>query len=522
MNELDIGEWVKELEADGVQFRVEEDALLYRAPTEVLTSERADLIRTHEKSIRELVRAQVAAGPAPQVDDAEDVWQPLAPQVAFFGGREVLRMGDIRRWPCGGDLRLCQIALDELIKRHSILRTRFVKDPSGRFWAVTEQQRQVPIGFLDVSELAEPDQDARIRDLASQLYEEPFNHETGPLVRLSLVKKSDDEYVSVLVVCHSVSDAWALRVFFSDVAALYEAARTGAPPALKPLKLQYRDFARRRIEYLASEQAYEHVLYWRRAILAHLTDPILLAADRRTPVPSRSAHRAPIIGRVGAETLQALTSLAQASGATMFPCVAAAVAVVFAHWSGGRDLFSWVAVTTRGSVELQKLCGHFIDCAPFLVRIRDEATFRELLEDARRTFVESMRHFDVTPALLGPTMRGIRQRVSFSSTILNYVVGSSMSPPSGSTLLDGLGRLNMGGISTRYDEHVPIPIGFEFVELEDELCWKVPFKDSVFEDSTIEAMSLRIERLLDVVARDPDVRFRDLPGTVLTEPLAAA
>jgi hypothetical protein len=425
-----------------------------------------------------------------------------------------MRVVDIRRWPCGTDAVLCQRALDQLIRRHSILRTRYVKDAAGNRWAVTENDRHVKLGFADLSAVDEAQQSERIRELARSMRAAPFNHETGPLLRISLVKRSDTEYVSVLVVCHSIFDAWSLRVLFADLAALYQAELTGQAPALKPLRQQYRDFARQRTAYLGSELAHAHVPYWTDRITQHLRDPIRFEPDRRTPVEA-SAQRPAITGRIGQADFDALQARARACNTTVFHCVAVAVGMTLARRTGGKDLFSWVALTTRSSVDYRRMIGHFIDSTPLLIRIREDISYAEACDELRRASVESMRHSDVTPALLAPMLGRIRAATPFTSTVINYVAIDALSPPASagaehSPPLDGSSRMGEFGLPAHYDERFPLPVGFEFCEVESELWWTIPYKVTLYEDSTIESLSAQLAKLLCAAGRDPRLRLSDL------------
>ena len=81
----------------------------------------------------------------------------------------------------------------------------------------------MPLPVIDLEELAEPEQEPRVRRLASQEAQRPFDLARGPLVRASLVRLSRHDHVLLLTMHHIVSDGWSTGVFLRELAALYAA-----------------------------------------------------------------------------------------------------------------------------------------------------------------------------------------------------------------------------------------------------------------------------------------------------------
>ena len=62
--------------------------------------------------------------------------------------------------------------------------------------------------------------DDRIARPASAEAQRPFNLQTGPLLRVTLVR-TPRESVLVLVMHHIVSDGWSMDIFFNELQVLY-------------------------------------------------------------------------------------------------------------------------------------------------------------------------------------------------------------------------------------------------------------------------------------------------------------
>ena len=73
--------------------------------------------------------------------------------------------------------------------------------------------------------------------------ETPFDLQTGPLFRITLLKLDDSQHLLILNMHHIISDGWSMEIFMRESAQLYRAFSAGAENPLPPLTIQYADFA---------------------------------------------------------------------------------------------------------------------------------------------------------------------------------------------------------------------------------------------------------------------------------------
>jgi hypothetical protein len=173
-----------------------------------------------------------------------------------FGHRHILVNG----WRITGrvDIDALQGALDDLVSRHEILRTRVVRNGGPR-----HQEIHPPCpATLQVRDL--PPEAGKSRDLQA---EELLNEaEAGtlsvrhlPLVRAVLGRFDDDDWALVLIAHHTATDAWSMSVLVRDLMGLY-AQRCGSDLPGLPQVRQYREFAEVQRARSADDTA---KAYWR-------------------------------------------------------------------------------------------------------------------------------------------------------------------------------------------------------------------------------------------------------------------
>jgi NRPS condensation-like uncharacterized protein len=119
-------------------------------------------------------------------------------------------------------------ALQKIVERHPSLRTTF---PARAGKPVQQIHRHQRVHFVEVDGSAWSE-----NELTAHLLEEayrPFDLEQGPLLRVSLIRRSTREHILLLVVHHIVIDFWSLAVLLNELGVLYPAECSGVKPDLR-------------------------------------------------------------------------------------------------------------------------------------------------------------------------------------------------------------------------------------------------------------------------------------------------
>src|SRR5262249_27696162 len=114
----------------------------------------------------------------------------------------------------------------------------------------------------------------------------PFDLARGPLLRMLLVKLASDEHVLLCVQHHIITDGWSRRIFWRELAALYEARSTGTTPSLPALPIGYSDFAACQRQTADAGHLDQLLRYWRER-LEGAPEELALPVDRRRGTQDR-------------------------------------------------------------------------------------------------------------------------------------------------------------------------------------------------------------------------------------------
>ncbi|HYS64566.1 MAG TPA: condensation domain-containing protein [Paraburkholderia sp.] len=293
------------------------------------------------------------------------------------------------------DAAAAKSALDALVRRHEMLRTRFddIGDAPRQMIAPAEHAADAwRWETADARDTTPADFDAQLRRHAR----EPFDLTRGPLFRATLFARGAGRHVLHFVMHHIVSDGWSINVLLRDFAAGYRAALRGGVPALPAPAVQYADYAawqRERFAGAGAAQLDAQLDYWR-GRLAGYDAPLDLpsAHERGRPYDPRAAR---IAAHIPAALAGRLETLARVENATLFMVLLAAFAALLSRYGGAQDVMIAVPVAGRDRLETEELIGFFVNTLAMRASVKGAKPFAALLREVRDDSIDAQANADV-------------------------------------------------------------------------------------------------------------------------------
>ncbi|MEV0135513.1 amino acid adenylation domain-containing protein [Dactylosporangium sp. NPDC050688] len=283
-------------------------------------------------------------------------------------------------------------AADEVVARHETLRTRFVVvggEPHQQILPTATADLTVD----DLTEVPPAVRDATADELVRAEIGTPFRLDTGPLIRFRVVHLTPRSHLLVIAMHHSISDGWSTEVLLRDLLACYDAALTGARPALPALPVQYADFAAWQVDRYRGRLLDERLDYWRER-LAGAPAALDLPTDRPRP-PRQTFVGAAEAFDVPPATVRALRELGGREGATLFMTTMAVFAAVLSRTTGAADIVVGTPMTGRDRAEWEHLVGFFVNTVAVRVDAAGDPAFDVLLRRVRDAVLQDFAHADV-------------------------------------------------------------------------------------------------------------------------------
>ncbi|KVE40097.1 non-ribosomal peptide synthetase [Burkholderia sp. TSV86] len=272
-------------------------------------------------------------------------------------------------------------AFTRLARKHDILRTVFSDDEPMR-------QTVLPDAPIHVETAAVRDDD-ELRARAESLARMPFAS-TGLLWRVDLFARPDRPLVLVLTIHHAIFDRWTMILLIRDFSAFLAAPdEAGASSAASP-RLSYRDFTAWQRRWLDSDEYGTHLDWWGNA-LAGIDEAAQIRGDRpRPPVPSwRGATvRLPI----PADDLRVALAFSRQSGTTLFTTLLSVFQLFLCRYTGESQALTLTPAANRPFQAAEEIAGYFINLVVLAGTVRDDDSFRSLVERTRGVAAQAFAH----------------------------------------------------------------------------------------------------------------------------------
>ncbi len=454
-----------------------------------------------------LYETSPAAAPVSQAEDEGFVLPASSAQARMWfldrlaGGSAAYNVPCAVRLRGALDVRALADAVDEVVRRHEVLRTVFpavdgepvqlVRPAGAGRWRV-----------VDLSGLAEADRGREAERVARDEARRPFDLGRGPLLRTVLVRLAADEHLALLTMHHAVTDGWSLGVLQREIGAAYAAAREGRAAPLPELPLQYGDYAEWQRSWLRGERAARQRDYWTDRLAGA---PVLeLPADRRH-APAGDARGERVDFRLSAEVLRAVRLLGARHGATPMMTLLAVFKVLLARYAGQTDVVVGTPVAGRNRRELEGLIGLFVNTLALRTELGGDPAFGEALARVRDTVVEAQAHQDLPFDRVVDAVRADTNphRNPLFEVMFTYVVR-----PADEVRLPGLtlSPARAGTGTTRFDlqlDQVEAPDG----GVEGTFVHRA----GLYARATVERMAGHFARLVEAAVASPATRISALP-----------
>lgn len=298
-----------------------------------------------------------------------------------------------------------QRALDLIVARHAVLRTRFA-DVGGEVMQVLDPPASVPVETLTLESAA----DERARELEAAIaarVRRPFDLAHEGQFRVTLVRGSEQEHVLLWVSHHIALDGWSASLLLREFADAYAAFARGSDPALREAPIAFADFALWQREWLSGERLERLLAFWRER-LDGIPELIALPSDWPRPQVQRfQGGQATTV--LSAESVRRMRELAQRHGVTVYMVLLAAYATLLSRYSAEHDIAIGSPIAGRTRPETEAVVGYFANMLVHRNDLSGDPTFAELLERVRTACMGAFEHQDVPLEKLIVELRRDRQ-----------------------------------------------------------------------------------------------------------------
>lgn len=315
----------------------------------------------------------------------ETVWafENMVPGTARFNGFITLALhGPL-------DTDALGFAMNEILRRHEVLRTTYSTTDDGRPIAVIHPFSPVQLPLEDLSDVPPDEREREALSRANALARRSFNIGEDLMMRPVLLRLSQQEHLLLIASHYIAVDGWTIGLVIQELGEHYGARIGARPTRLSELPFQCVDYASWQREQVTEAVLAAHLPYWREQLLdAPSQEPVPL--DR--PRPSAPSLRgAAYHFTLGPDLTEAVKDFSHRHGSTTFMTLVSALNALFNIYSGQKDIVIGT-ITGDREIGMEALVGAFVNILALRNHVESTESFLTLLDGVRKVATDAYAH----------------------------------------------------------------------------------------------------------------------------------
>ncbi len=268
-------------------------------------------------------------------------------------------------------------AMQLLVDRHEVMRLSIIPGRNGPLQLI---RRACPPA-MTFSDLAPGDSlDERMREV----FEQPFDLLRGPLYRIHIFRRGQDDHVLVMPIHHAIADGWTLGVFVENLAAAYLHTALRQEGPLPPVPLSYTEWAAAERAAWPAGRLEETARYWRKT---------LAGVPRLWEPANHSSHRlVRLVSAVPPALTGSVRQVARRCDATLFSTLFAGFQQALSAWTGQRDLVVGTPVANRSKQAIRDSMGYCSGIVPLRGLVDPARSLEESVRAAHAVAIDGFAH----------------------------------------------------------------------------------------------------------------------------------
>ncbi|MGX5686870.1 amino acid adenylation domain-containing protein [Chryseobacterium cucumeris] len=398
-----------------------------------------------------------------------------------------------------------------LIDRHEILRTCF---------KINEQDevRQYVSGTEDIEFIIEQKDFSLVKnqnhEIANYLKEEikkPFNLEDFPLIRVSLIKSEEKEYIFFLSLHHIIGDGWSIEIIISEIVKIYNALLKGQEINLPVLDIQYKDYAIWLADELKQEKYQLSEQYWLKEFQGEL--PVLDLPSFKTRPFIQTYNGNQITHQFPASFLETLRAFSNQHDVTLFMTLMAGINALLHRYTDQHDIIVGTPIAGREHPDLENQIGLYLNTLAIRTQLEEQASFLDLLEIQKIKLLNAYDHqnypFDTLVNKLN------LKRDTSRSALFDVLVVLQNQEQLKNINTEELSDINISDYEFK-SETSQLDISFTFKE-NKALSLTIEYNTDIYDRYLIERIFIHFENLLTRLIHNPKKHIQEVDYLTVDE-----
>lgn len=382
-----------------------------------------------------------------------------------------------------------------LVNRHPVLRSIFVSKGLKYPLQLVLKLQNFPIDWEDLTHVeSETRKKKHISDYESQDRMNPFNLETGPIMRMK-VFVLDEKHIHVVWSHHHIlMDGWCVGILYGDWEKLYKQSLNGSTKDALPKPANYLNY----LEWLKHQNRNSSKAFWKQQ-LADVESFTSIPESFRTSDDSQKYCYKELLHLIPLDSWELVQKSASQNNVTASALLQSVWVGVLKNYNPGvkRICYGLIVSGRPESVEhVESMVGLFINAIPVTTTVNSDTTLDDIARELQQQRLESMPHEYLPLAEIKETCPQLKELFDHLFVFENYPMDEYLregySEAEGGSS-DVIGISNIGGY-----ERTHLNFNLIVVPGSQGLQVKFTYNGAVYSDGFISRLRDHFIGLLNV------------------------
>ncbi|ELR97626.1 non-ribosomal peptide synthetase [Gloeocapsa sp. PCC 73106] len=383
------------------------------------------------------------------------------------------------------DSYLLKQAWEKVLIRHGVLRTAFNWEKRDKPFQIVYRQVNLPWFESDWRNHSTSEQKQLLAEFLEQDRKQNFDLKKPPLIRLNLMRLSEEHYYLIWTLHHVILDGWSSGLVIKDVFSLYQNQNLS----------QTRPYGEY-IAWLNQQDQNAAQQFWQNK-LKDFTTPLNLKIDRHSQTTGCDEQQISL----SPTTFQSFIKKHQITLNTLIQGV---FAILLSHYCGEEDIVFGTTVAGRppALMRVESMVGLFINTLPVRIQVPYQASLIPWLKNIQTQQIEALQ-YEYSSLLHIHSLSNVPTGLPLFESILvfeNYPVDLSFTHQNQDLIVRGVDFVEW----TSFPLTVLISSGAQ-------LSIKIKYQRDYFSGEIITRMLTHFQTLLEAIIINPEQSLGQIP-----------
>lgn len=393
-------------------------------------------------------------------------------------------------------------SINRVVKKHTSLQSVFYYKDGVPYQKINKDMK-IRLSYTELEGREDGETLKELDEVIKTTIHKPFNLELGPLVRLHLVKVSNEKHVLIFNMHHIIADGPSVNIFAKDVCQYYEKLVNGDNEEIQVSNNENIEFAimQNKVDNAYLEKLESNWINTLKDSKGVLDFPFDYS---RKPIQD---YKGSINStKLNIDQVKKIRKMASKYGASLNMFLLTIYNTLLYKYTRQKDIIVGIPLSYRDRNKYNDSIGCFVNMLPLRTRLSEDLTFEDLLSDVKSNLLELYDNKDYPFSKLVEKISPERQ--ASCSPMFQFVMGYQKNPFFSYSIPElSMKSMNLPIEFTEYDLILDVLDNGDTIDLD------FTYSTALFSNDTVKRIINHYSNLLTTILENPKLRLCDIQLT---------